>query len=152
MKMNKINEPSITLLDDREYYYVNTTSDLNIDISIFEIDEWNNLLEISNIIESAAFSLQNFSDFEYLKTEKQYKKAATFLKYSKYCIDNKLKGFNEMDYFSGNKLTILEYVYCKVKDNSYKDNTLVSINKFRKWICDNYDEIQNAINAITIII
>ena len=142
--MTEINEPSITLLDNKEYYYVTTTIDLNIDISIFEIDEWNNLLDISNIIKNAAFSLQNFSDYEYSKTENQYKEAATFLKYSKYCGEYNIKGFDELEYFGGNKLTILEYIYCKVKDNSYKNDTLISIDKFRKWICDNYDKIKNA--------
>jgi len=73
----------LDLLDNKEYIYVLSTEyksgyeDGN-DISIFDTEEWEHLLELSKTFERAVINLNYDSDYSYIRTDKKIKNASYY--------------------------------------------------------------------------
>lgn len=107
-----------------------------LDVSIFEIEEWDHLTKISKVFEKEVLNLISSSDDTYININKTYKDSVYYLYHSPFCRYN---GFNDLLY---NKLEIndiYEVVFDLVKKNTEK----ITINEFRTWITENYVNIQN---------
>ena len=83
----------IELRDNILYYYIISyysndenfycqKSNNNIDISIFEIDEWNNLLEISKIFKDNVKYINDLRDDNYQNISNSIKNATYYLYYN----------------------------------------------------------------------
>ncbi len=133
----------IDILDNKKYIYVisyysssnNLISNLlNTDISIFEINEWDDLLNKSEIFKKYVNILNHESDIEYINTLPDIKNATYYLYHNcKYC---KYDDFTSLEYYTGNKQDIYDRVFLETKN---KDRFNISINNFREWIIDNYE-------------
>ena len=134
--MNMENE--IVYVKNKEYIYVltiNVDNDNVLDLSIFEIEEWTHLTKISKVFEDAVVNLDvEISLRPYINVSKDIKKGAYYLYYSPFC---HWKGFNDLEY------DILEIndIY-KVIFDFVSEDKKITINKFRRWITDNYTNIQ----------
>lgn len=146
----------INIEEHKKYYYVISyysqsndlirikTSDLlNTDISIFEIDEWDDLLNKSEIFKKSVNYLNSESDTEYIKTHPEIKSATYYLYHNcEYC---KYDDFTSLEYYSGYKEDIYEKVFLEVKNT---DRYNISLNNFRTWIIDNYENFNKNYNII----
>jgi hypothetical protein len=134
--MNMENE--IVYVKNKEYIYVltiNVDNDNVLDLSIFEIEEWTHLTKMSKVFEDAVVNLDvDRSLRPYINVSKDIKKGAYYLYYSPFC---HWKGFNDLEY------DILEIndIY-KVIFDFVSEDKKITINKFRRWITDNYTNIQ----------
>lgn len=77
-------------IDEKKYTYVlskdyNNEYDQQLDISIFEIEEWEKLLEISKVFEEWVLKIKSYSDSEYETLDKDLHKAVFYLYYSPFC-------------------------------------------------------------------
>ena len=116
---------------------------MNTDISIFEIDEWNDLLNKSKIFKKSVNYLNSESDNEYINTSHEIKSATYYLYHNcEYC---KYDDFTSLEYYTGNKQDIYERIYLETIN---KDRNDISINNFRTWIIDNYETINKNYNII----
>jgi hypothetical protein len=140
-------------MEDKKYIYVisyyTPSNDLirtiymNTDISIFEINEWNDLLDKNEIFKKWVNILNCESDNGYIKIDPEIRSAAYYIYYNcDYC---KYDDFTSLEYYSGNKQDIYERVFLEVKNT---DRTNVSVNNFRKWISDNYEKLNKNYNII----
>ena len=142
----------IDIQDNKKYIYVisyysssnNLISNLmNTDISIFEINEWDELLNKSEIFKKYVNILNRESDIEYINTRPEIKNATYYLYYNcEYC---KYDDFTSLEYYTGNKQDIYERVFLETKN---KDRYNISINNFRQWIIDNYENFNKNYNII----
>jgi hypothetical protein len=142
----------IDIQDNKKYIYVisyyssnnNLISNLmNTDISIFEINEWDNLLNKSEIFKKYVNILNRETDIEYIKTHPEIKNATYYLYHNcEYC---KYNDFTSLEYYIGNKQDIYERVFLEVKNT---DRYNISANNFRKWISDNYEKFNKNYNII----
>jgi len=136
--------------NDKEYYFIITEKEDNnmslnlIDISIFEKDEWNEILTMSSEFDKALSFSSDDSDYSYSLLEKEYKEAMNFLYY--YCEFCKYDKFINLYYEIGNKYNYYELLDDKIKNQ--KKNEKITTNKFRLWIINNYDKINNYYNIL----
>lgn len=138
----------INIEEYKKYYYVisyySPNNDfirsnlMNTDISIFELDEWNDLLNKSEIFKKWVNILNRESNNEYIKLDSVIKNATYYLYHNcEYC---KYDDFTSLEYYTGNKQDIYERTYLETIN---KDRYNISINNFRTWIIDNYETINN---------
>jgi hypothetical protein len=134
--MNLENE--IVYVKNKEYIYVLTNNDDNnheLDLSIFEIEEWTHLTKISKVFEESVVNLDVDKSLRpYINISKNIKKAVYYLYYSPFC---HWQGFNDLEYEILQINNIYEVVFDLVKEDKK-----ITINKFRRWITDNYINIQ----------
>lgn len=136
--MNPINH--LDLLDNKEYIYVLSTEynsgyeDGN-DLSIFETEEWEHLLELSKTFERAVINLNYDSDYHYIRTDKKIKNASYYFYYSPFSM---YKGLSDLESKDATKTEIYEKVFELVKEGGK-----ITIDKFREWIIKNYDSIKD---------
>jgi len=134
--MNLENE--IVYVKNKEYIYVLTNNDDSnneLDLSIFEIEEWTHLTKISKVFEDSVVNLDVDKSLRpYINVSKDIKKAIYYLYYSPFC---HWKGFNDLEY----EIQEINDIY-KVVFNFVREDKKITINKFRRWITDNYTNIQ----------
>ena len=134
--MNMENE--IVYIKNKEYIYVltiNVDNDNVLDLSIFEIEEWTHLKKISKVFEDAVVNLDvDISLRPYINISKNIKNAVYYLYYSPFC---HWKGFNDLEYEMLEINDIYEVVF-----NLVREHQKITINEFRKWITENYTNIQ----------
>lgn len=141
-------------IQDKKYVYVisyySSSYDLlikshlmNSDISIFEINEWDDLLNKSEIFKKWVNILNDESDIEYINTDPEIKNATYYLYHNcEYC---KYDDFTSLEYYTGNKHDIYERVFLEVKNT---DRYNIYVNNFRKWIVENYETLNKNYNII----
>jgi len=143
MSINNIKH--LELLNNKEYTYVFTTEykeDINVnDLSIFECTEWEHLINLSVKFEQAVYNLRDLSENDWDNIDDKVKTASYFFYYSPYTM---YSGLSNLEYNNGNKVEIYEKIYNIIKDG--KNN--ITINKFREWIINNYDNIKINYNLI----
>ena len=131
-------EYEIVYLKNKEYIYVltiNGDNDNILDLSIFEIEEWTHLTQISKVFEDAVVNLDvEISLRPYINVSKDIKKCAYYLYYSPFCWS---KGFNDLECETLEINDIYEVVF-----NFVKEDKKITINKFRRWVIDNYETIK----------
>jgi hypothetical protein len=144
-------ENEIVYVKNKEYVYVetiNVDNDNVLDLSIFEIEEWTHLTKISKVFEDAVVNLDveislrpyivnldvEISLRPYINVSKDIKKGAYYLYYSPFC---NWKGFNDLEYEMLEINDIYKVVFDLVREDKKR-----TINKFRRWIIDNYTNIQ----------
>ena len=131
-------EYEIVYVKNKEYIYVltiNVDNDNVLDLSIFEIEEWTHLIKISKVFEDAVVNLDvEISLRPYINVSKDIKKGAYYLYYSPFCWCN---GFNDLEY----EMLEINDIY-KVVFDLVREDKKITINKFRRWIIDNYTNIQ----------
>ena len=131
-----IMESKLNYVKNKEYTYV-ITNDYNnneqSDVSIFEIEEWEKLLDISKVFEEAVSYVNGVSDNTYIHLDKNLKSYIYFLYHSPFC---HYKGFNDLEY----ETTKLEDIY-EVLFHRVESGEKITINEFRKWIVENYEKI-----------
>jgi hypothetical protein len=131
-------ENEIVYVKNKEYIYVltiNVDNDNVLDLSIFEIEEWAHLIKISKVFEDAVVNLDvEISLRPYINVSKDIKKVAYYLYYSPFCW---WKGFNDLEYETLEINDIYKVVFDLVREHQK-----ITINDFRKWIIDNYTNIQ----------
>lgn len=143
----------INIEEYKKYYYVisyySPNNDfirsnlMNTDISIFELDEWNNLLNKSEIFKKYVNILNRESDSAYINISPEIKNAIYYLYHNcEYC---KYDNFTSLEYYTGNKQDIYERIYLETIN---KDRYDICINNFRTWIIDNYETINKNYNII----
>ena len=143
----------VNIEDNKKYIYVisyySPSNDfirsnlMNTDISIFEIDEWDDLLNKNEIFKKWVNILNNESDIAYIKIDPEIKSATYYLYHNcEYC---KYDDFTSLEYYSGYKQDIYEKVFLETIN---KDRNNISINNFRVWIIDNYETINKNYNII----
>jgi len=145
----------IQIKENKKYYYVisiyKPSNDFiisgltNTDISIFELDEWDELLNKSKLYNECVKILNNIdeSDEIYRSIQPEYKSAVYYLYYNcNYCIYN---DFTSLEYHIGNNQDIYERVFIETKN---EDRYNISINSFRSWIVKHYDEFNKNYNII----
>lgn len=134
--MNMENE--IIYVKNKEYIYVltiNVDNDNVLDLSIFEIEEWTHLTKISKVFEDAVDNLDvDIRLRPYINISENIKKGVYYLYYSPFC---HWKGFNDLEY----EMLEITDIY-KVIFDFVSEDKKITINKFRKWITDNYKNIQ----------
>ena len=138
-------ENEIVYVKNKKYIYVltiNVDNDNVLDLSIFEIEEWTHLTKISKVFEDAVVNLDvEISLRPYINVSKDIKKCAYYLYYSPFCW---WKGFNDLECETLEINDIYELVF-----NFVKEDKKITINKFRRWIIDNYEIIQTHYDTLT---
>jgi hypothetical protein len=138
----------INIEDNKKYiyvisYYSSSNNLMNTDISIFEVNEWYDLLNKSEIFKKSVNYLNSESDTGYINTSPEIKSATYYLYHNcEYC---KYDDFTSLEYYTGNKQDIYERVFSEVKNT---DRYNISVNNFRKWISDNYENFNKNYNII----
>lgn len=131
-------ENEIVYVKNKEYIYVltiNVDNDNVLDLSIFEIEEWTHLIKISKVFEDAVVNLDvEISLRPYINVSKDIKKGAYYLYYSPFCWR---KGFNDLE----SEILKINDIY-KVVFDLVREDKKITINKFRRWVIDNYEIIQ----------
>ena len=131
-------EYEIVYVKNKEYIYVLTTNvdnDNVLDLSIFEIEEWTHLTKISKVFEDAVVNLDvEISLRPYINVSKDIKKCAYYLYYSPFCW---WQGFNDLECETLEINDIYEVVF-----NFVREDKKITINKFRRWVIDNYETIK----------
>jgi hypothetical protein len=137
IKMKEKIEPQ----EDIDYIFVETIKEeynsIYIDISLFEENEWKELLLISNKFEENVQNSFSDNDNEYNAYTSEQKIAIYFLYYCDFC---KYEGFNTLHYEKGKY-----YFFNKLLNNALKnrkDNELITVHQFRKWIVEHYDKMK----------
>jgi hypothetical protein len=135
-------------IEDKQFVYVISNEDLPhditvTDISIFEVDEWNDLLSKRELFKKWETILTHSSDAEYKSTPTDLRDAAYYLYYKEnFCGHSDLSA---LEYSTGNKQDIHERVFTEAE---HCDNGYVSVNKFRRRICDNYETLMKNYNIL----
>ena len=132
-------EYEIVYVKNKEYIYVLANNDDNnneLDLSIFEIEEWMHLTKISKVFEDCRVYLDNVDKpfSPYINISLNLKRGAYFLHFSPFCC---CKGFNDLECETLEKNDIYEVVF-----NFVKEDKKITINKFRRWVADNYEIIK----------
>ena len=132
-------EREIEYIKHKEYTYVLSNDDSNhynnkkLDISIFEIEEWEKLLEIDKVFTEAVSYLNGVSDNSYTYLDKNLKSYTYFLYYSPFC---HYESFNDLEC----ETTKIEDIHAVVF-HRLENGEKITINEFRKWIIENYEKI-----------
>jgi len=131
----------IEIQPDVSYIYVETIKDeyntICMDASIFEENEWNELLTMSNKFEeNVNYSLSD-NDNQYNVYTSEQKTAIYFLYYCDFC---KYEGFNSLHYEKCDYNLFNKFLNNALKNR--KENELITIHQFRKWIVNNYDKMK----------
>ena len=93
------------------------------------------VIKISKVFEDAVVNLDvEISLRPYINVSKDIKKGAYYLYYSPFC---HWKGFNDLEY----EMLEINDIY-KVVFDLVREDKKITINDFRKWIIDNYTNIQ----------
>jgi hypothetical protein len=138
------NEEYYFIITEKENYNYNMSLNL-IDISIFEINEWKNILNMSMKFDNAIRFAAQASDYSYNLIDKEQKNAMYYLYYNcEFCNGN--NKFTDLYNKIGNKSDYYELLESKIKNQ--KDNEKITINQFRLWIINNYDKINNYYNIL----
>lgn len=136
--MNLENEIVYVKTQRKEYIYVLTNNNDNnnqLDVSIFEIEEWTHLTKISKVFEDSVVNLDVDKSLRpYINISENLKIGVYYLYYSPFC---RWKGFNDLEYEILEINDIYEVVF-----NLVREDKKITINKFRRWIIDNYKNIQ----------
>ena len=137
------------IFNNEEYYFIITEKENYnmslIDISIFEINEWKNILNMSIKFDDAIRFAAQASDYSYNLIDKEQKNAMYYLYYNcEFCNGN--NKFTDLYNNIGNKSDYYELLESKIKNQ--KDNEKITINQFRLWIINNYDKINNYYNIL----
>lgn len=128
----------LTLSRDQKYYVVKSYYDYNkMDVSVFTIDEWEHLLQISKVFEEKVYEKLHESDYNY-----QYSESVYYLYYNPYC---GYKGLNDLEYSCESPYEIYETIYLELK----KSNEL-SIDGLRIWMKDNYRKLLENYNKLNL--
>ena len=131
-------EYEIVYVKNKEYIYVltiNLDNDNVLDLSIFEIEEWTHLTKISKVFEDAVVNLDVDKSLRpYINISENIKKCVYYLYYSPFCWR---KGFNDLECETLEINDIYEVVF-----NFVSEDKKLTINKFRRWVVDNYTHIQ----------
>ena len=131
-------EYEIVYVKNKEYIYVltiNGDNDYVLDLSIFEIEEWTHLTKISKVFEDSVVNLDVDKSLRpYINISENIKKCVYYLYYSPFCWR---KGFNDLEYEMLEINDIYEVVF-----NLVREHQKMTINDFRRWITDNYTNIQ----------
>jgi hypothetical protein len=131
-------EYEIVYVKNKEYIYVltiNGDNDYVLDLSIFEIEEWTHLTKISKVFEYAVVNLDVDKSLRpYINISENIKKCVYYLYYSPFCWR---KGFNDLECETLEINDIYEVVF-----NFVSEDKKLTINKFRRWVVDNYTHIQ----------
>ena len=135
-------ENEIVYVKNKKYIYVltiNVDNDNVLDLSIFEIEEWTHLTKISKVFEDAVVNLDVDKSLRpYINISENIKKSVYYLYYSPFCGWNcGWKGFNDSECETLEINEIYEVVF-----NLIKEDKKITINKFRRWVVDNYEIIQ----------
>ena len=141
--MNLENE--ISYVKNKEYSYVlsnNNNNNDQLDVSIFEIEEWMHLTEISKVFEKTVVNLNMETDNVHKNIDQALKDSGYYLYYSPFC---HYQGFNDLEYETLKIYDIYELIFNLVKERK----ETITINEFRKWIKENYDNIQINYNIIS---
>ena len=131
----------IAYVKNKEYIYVLTNYDNNnnkIDASIFEIEEWTHLTKLSKLFEDSVFKLNRDP---YININQKLKSCVYYLYYSPFC---HYAGFNNLQYETLKITDIYEVVFNLVKERK----ETITINEFRKWVSENYKNIQMYYNDL----
>ena len=116
---------------------------MNTDISIFELYEWDDLLNKSEFFKKYVNILNRESDSAYINISPEIKSSTYYLYHNcEYC---KYDDFTSLEYYTGNKQDIYERIYLETINKNRND---ISINNFRIWIIDNYKTINKNYNII----
>ena len=102
-----------------------------LDVSIFEIEDWENLLEISKVFKEAVSYVNGVSDNSYKYLDNNLKSYTYFLYNSPFC-----ESFNDLEYETTKLEDIYEVVFYRLESGEK-----ITINEFRKWIVENYKKI-----------
>ena len=136
--MNLENE--IVYVKNKKYIYVLTNNfDKNdeLDLSIFEIEDWMHLTKMSKVFEEYVVYLDvDISLRMKINISEKLNRCVYYLYYSPFC-RSRSKGFNDLKY----EILEINDIY-KVVFNSVREDKKITINKFRRWIIDNYKKIQ----------
>jgi len=124
-------ESNIQCISNNEYTYVITSND----ISIFEVEEWENLLQISKVFEGAVTDISDESDYGYGYIDDTLKSYAHYLYYSPFC---HYSNFSSLEWGT----TTLDDVY----NRQFREK--LTVHEFRKWISKNYKEINEKCDYI----
>ena len=143
-EINFNNEEYYFIITKKENYNYNMSLNL-IDISIFEINEWKNILNMSMKFDDAIRFVAQASDYSYNLIDKEQKNAMYYLYYNcEFCNGN--NKFTDLYNKIGNKSDYYELLESKIKNQ--KDNEKITINQFRLWIVNNYDKMNNYTECI----
>jgi hypothetical protein len=129
-------EKEIKYVKNKDYIYVisnNEYNDKKLDVSIFEIKDWENLLEISKVFKETVSYVNGVSDNSYKYLDKNLKSYTYFLYNSPFC---HYESFNDLEY----EIKKLEDIY-EVVFHRLESGEKITINEFRKWIVENYEKI-----------
>ena len=142
--MNLENE--IVYVKNKKYIYVLTNNfDKNdeLDLSIFEIEDWMHLTKMSKVFEEYVVYLDvDISLRMKINISEKLNRCVYYLYYSPFCRSrsrsrSRSKGFNDLKY----EILEINDIY-KVVFNLVREDKKITINKFRRWIIDNYKKIQ----------
>lgn len=138
---------NIEIQEDKNYIYVQSIKEENnmiyIDVSIFEENEWKQLLQMSNKFEENVQNSFSDNDNEYNAYTSEQKIAIYFLYYCDFC---KYEGLNSLHYETGNHYLFNKILTDMLKNR--KENELITIHQFRKWIVNNYEKIKHYYNIL----
>ena len=129
-------EKEIKYVKNKDYTYVisnNEYNDKKLDVSIFEIEDWENLVEISNVFKEAVSYVNAISDNSYKYLDNNLKSYTYFLYNSPFC---HYESFNDLEYETTKLEDIYEVVFYRLESGEK-----ITINEFRKWIVENYKKI-----------
>lgn len=129
-------EKEIKYVKNKDYTYVisnNEYNDKKLDVSIFEIEDWENLLEISKVFEEEVSYVNGVSDNSYKYLDNNLKSYTYFLYNSPFC---HYESFNDLEYETTKLDDIYEVVFHRLESGEK-----ITINEFRKWIVENYEKI-----------
>ena len=129
-------EKEINYVKNKDYTYVisnNEYNDKKLDVSIFEIEDWEKLIEISKVFKDAVSYVNGVSDNSYKYLDNKLKSYTYFLYNSPFC---HYESFNDLEY----EITKLEDIY-EVVFHRLESGEKITINEFRKWIVENYEKI-----------
>jgi hypothetical protein len=123
----------------KEYCSVKSYYDYKLDISIFEIKEWEHLLEISKKFEQYVHEEKIQSDDNYKELEVKKSEVVYYLYYNPY----ESRGLSNVEYYYEYPYEIYETIYQEIK----KDDG-ITIDGLRNWIKDNYKELIDNYNKL----
>ena len=132
--------------DVEHIYYVLTYDSYNgenrgrLDVSIFGVHEWEDLLEISEKFKDHAIGFIDGEDYSYRNDAmREQIESAFYLKSSRFCQDcTSCGGFNELESEYIRTDDIYKVISGLVENNDEK----LTVNLFRKWINENRENIQ----------
>lgn len=135
-------------IEDKQYVYVVSCYGLKddlktTDISIFEVNEWSDLLNKEELFKKWEKIVTRGSDTEYEKTPPDLRDAAYYLYHEERI--NKLPVLTSLEYNTGSKKEIYERLFFEAENES---KCSVTVNCLRRRICDNYETLTKNYNIL----